>query len=151
MGSALALLAQGELHTADALDSGLLSGTAIAAAPFTVPAGERWVPRLVTVRWVSSAGVGNRLVTARFRDSADAVLAAMVAPAQAASLTIHDYFTAGVFADEVAVVGGSIILRLPQFFVMEAGEDLVVLDTAAVDGALDTARVRLNYQKISVV
>jgi hypothetical protein len=90
------------------------------------------------------------VVTARFRDAADAILAAMVAPNQAASLTVHDHFVAGLFADESAVVAGAIMLRLPPFFVLEAGMDVVVLDTADVDGAADTARVTLHYQRIQV-
>jgi len=137
------------------VDSGSLTGTALAAAPFTVPTGERWVVYAIGVRWVSSATVGNRFVAYQLRDVSDVVLlAAQTGAAQAANLTINHFYTLGAARDAAAVggVGGfsSIQTPFPGPLILSAGEDLRISDAANVDGAGDTARAALMFGRFKL-
>jgi hypothetical protein len=137
----------------DRADSGLLSGTAIAAAPFTVPAGERWVVHAIAVRYITSATVGNRAVSWRLRDAADVVLlATMTGAVQTASQQINHFYLAGITRDAAASGGilgfASSQQPLPAPLVVNAGEDLQVLDSSNIDGAGDSVRVQILFQRV---
>jgi hypothetical protein len=128
----------------------LLSGTAIAAAPLMVPAGERWIVLWLCLRWIASANAGNRQLAYQLRDESNVVLFALqngtsgAAFNQTASQGINWFYQSRNVRDVVVSGGTSGFGVVNQFFpapfVLGAGQDIRFFDNSNIDGAGDTAR-----------
>jgi hypothetical protein len=137
------------------IDSGTLTSTAIAAAPFTVPVGQLWLVSAVVVRLATSATVGNRGVRLEMRDASDAPYygsQGVPATGQAASTTHYHIWADGATRD-AAVFGNTqgfiqAVQPFPSGISMRAGEDMFIRDSANVDGAGDSFRVQLIVERL---
>jgi hypothetical protein len=137
-------------------DSGVLSGTALAAAPFTVPVGQRWLLLSLILRYQASANVGNRTPAYQVRDAADVVvLAAQSSIALTASQHVNIFFQELLARDAANFGSVAGLMTINQIFhgplQLDAGEDVRFLDVANIDGAGDSARGLVVFQRLAAV
>jgi len=138
------------------LESGFISNAVVIVPPivsifdaaandsdksFVVEGNELWKLNFVHVIYVSSADVGNRIVTIQVIDEDSNVIIDFVAGAvQAAGVTVHYKFMQGLLR-ETSVVNGEIIAALAADTYLKAGYTLRVFDSAAIAAAADDMTV----------
>jgi hypothetical protein len=140
--------------------TGLLTGTAIAAAPLTVPAGERWVLLWLALRWIASANAGNRALAYQIRDASDVVLFAAQNGIsggvlnQTASQGVNWFYQSRLVKDTALFGGTAPFSQANQFFpgpfALAAGQDIRFFDNANIDGAGDTARGTAAFLRVRI-
>lgn len=114
---------------------------------WTVPDNEQWRICHAHVTLVSSATVGNRIVTMSISDASGNALTDLVAGVvQAASVTRHYCFLQGIFR-ETAFVNSELQVPLPIDCWLNPGWTIRVYDSAAVDAAADDMTVSFVYEK----
>ena len=101
----------------------------------------------VRVELASTATVGNRLVTLRLLDGAADIIGEWDASAvQAASLTVLYEFIPG-YPLAGAAVGGQRYEFMPEGLIVGNGQQLLVLDSTAVDAAADDMLVHIRARR----
>jgi hypothetical protein len=107
---------------------------------FTVPASTEWEIMTIWVELISTATVGNRVISVEIQDgSSDVVLRIDAGAVQAASLTRY-YIFASWNADLTAFRGASsnlLMIPFPPGLVLPATYKVRIYDSAAVDAAAD--------------
>lgn len=137
-----------------------LSGTAIAAAPITVPAAQRWVVLWLALKWQASANVGSRALAWELRDASDVRLFATQngisggVLSQTASQHINWFYQSQNARDAAAVGGTAGLTHANQYFpgpfVLNAGQDIRFFDNGNVDGAGDLGRGSVGFLRLRV-
>jgi hypothetical protein len=137
----------------ETLDTGFVTATAIAAAPFTVPVGQKWLLLSAILRYSASANVGNRLPAWQVRDAADVVILGVSSSlALTASQHINIFFQSllprdiGNWGNTGGLLSTNMIFHGP--LELKAGEDVRFLDGANIDGAGDSARGLVVIQRL---
>ena len=118
---------------------------------FTVPDGQEWQILWVYVQYTSTATAGNRQLTIRaLSDGATTLMQVKAGSTQAASLTRY-YTFAPSLADLTAFRDTSYLMTplMPTFF-LSAGQQLQILDSAAIAAAADDllVYVQLAYRSV---
>lgn len=115
-----------------------------------VPGNEQWRICHAHVRLVTTATVGNRIITLSISDASGNLLIDLVAGAvQAASLTRDYGFLQGIFR-ETAFVNAELQVPLPIDCWLNPGWTIRVFDSAAVDVTADDMTVSFVYEKQNV-
>jgi len=115
--------------------------------PITVPAGQIWRVLWIHVELATTATVGNRQIAIEGRDASDDIIFSESAGAvQAASLT-YTYTCQPGAVREAAFVNGQINLPIPPDFILPAGYDVHIFDSAAVAAAADDMVVQMMVEK----
>ena len=132
------------------VDSGVVALSTL--TPFqTIPAGQRWIIRNLILRYIATATVGNRLIGIQLRDPTDLIMAEVrTATVLAASQTATYYFHPGSTRETAfvgAASGASLVMPMPPDLFLGAGDDLRILDGAAIDGA-DSVRALLHFDRL---
>jgi hypothetical protein len=114
---------------------------------WTVPGNETWEMNFAHVKLVSTATVGNRIITATISDEDGNELIDLVSgKVQAASATVHYAFLQGIFR-ETTVVNGELQVPLPRSLFLKPGYTIQFHDSAAIDAAADDMTVSFQYKK----
>ena len=115
---------------------------------WSVQSNESWYLNFVYVTLVSTATVGNRLITLEVIDeSSNVIISISAGTTQAASLTRKYGFLQGQYR-EVSFVNDELQVPLPMSLYIPAGYTLRVYDSAAVDAAADDMEVSFQVQKV---
>lgn len=112
---------------------------------FVVPAGEAWRIVTIYVENVTTATAGNRFITVKVTDAADAAYVSSAADAQAASLTNRYQFAPVPTSSTGSAVHGK-VYAFPDL-VIPAGHKVRILDAGAVDAAADDMTVRMFIER----
>jgi len=110
---------------------------------FTVPATKIWHLLLVGYTFTATATVGNRSVTIRIRDDADATL---FETRQSTNHTASEVRTGTAFTGFGSVPGILSVIEyapLPSQLFLPAGFDIRVFDSNAIDAAADDLDVQI--------
>lgn len=117
---------------------------------FTVPNNEMWKLNFLHVILVTTATVGNRIITLEIDDADGNNLIDLYAGAvQAASLTRHYDFIQGIYR-ETSFVNGELHVPIPQDCYLGPGYTLRVYDSAAIAAAADDMTVSFQAMKFQV-
>jgi len=110
---------------------------------FTVPAGKVWDMKMIRIVLVTTATVGNRILTISI-NSAGAAIWYFASAAHAASTT-REYMLGfqGVY-DDVATTVFTLIAGIPPML-LEEGDIVRVYDSATIDAAADDLTVDMHY------
>lgn len=117
---------------------------------WTVPENEMWKLNFLHATLISTATVGNRIVTIEIDDEDSNPLIDLFAGAvQAASLTRHYGFIQGIYR-ETSFINGEIQVPLPKDCYLGPGYSLRVYDSAVVDAAADDMTVSFQAMRYVV-
>lgn len=117
---------------------------------WVVPTNAQWKLNSAFVTLVSTATVGNRVVTLEVQDASSNVIFALAAGAvQAASGTVNYSFSIGA-PRETTAVNGYLSVNCPGELWLDAEYTLRVYDSAAVDAAADDMTVSFQVSQFTV-
>jgi hypothetical protein len=109
----------------------------------TVPTGKRWLILWCHVEYTASATAGARFIEMHLRDSSDNIIAV-------ATHTINinagesynlEFLPSGTARNGSTVVNA--IIPLPPITILEAGYDIRIFDSAAIDPAADNMIIKM--------
>lgn len=108
-----------------------------------VPTGRNWRQLMVSISYVSSATVGNRLIEIQLRDASNVVLfSARASETQAASNT--ELYEGAINVVDQVVTATSIVHMILADFVMNGGFDIRAHDVNAIDPTGDDLLLRVH-------
>ena len=118
---------------------------------FTVPAGKQWTIKSIYALLVSTATVGNRILTVLFTKADNTtVLEIRAGVAQAASLTYrYGLFPGAAFNTTVA--NNFSLTPIPPDFVLPAGYKVRIYDSAAIAAAADDLTLQMLVDESQLV
>ena len=111
---------------------------------FTVPAGKVWLMRAIYNKLVTTATVGNRLLSVMFAPDGTNAETWFSGPNHAASTTQRYRMSFEGVTDDIVVNDGGVIMGFPVM-VLPAGATIRIYDSAAIDAAADDLTVVLHY------
>ncbi len=116
----------------------------------TVPADRIWVIRSAFAQLITTATVGNRRLSLRWRDATDSIYGMITAAiTHAASSTRHYNWIPGGHAF-TTLQGDFLSLTFPVELVLPAAFDIRIFDINAIDAAADDMTVSLLYDEYTV-
>jgi hypothetical protein len=114
---------------------------------WVVPAGEMWMLNFAHAILVSSATVGNRVLSLDILDENGNLIIDCYSPAnQAASATYHYAYLQGIYR-ETTFTANSIQVPVPKDLYLKAGYTLKVWDKGAIAAAADDLTVSFQYKR----
>jgi len=113
----------------------------------TVPANKRWLILSIRIEFNSTGTVGNRTVVVDIRDPSDDVIFGYALGTQAASLNVIYHICMG---HDRLVTGDTRGAPLFCPAILEAGYDLHIFDSAAVDAAADDMIIQIMILELDV-
>lgn len=117
---------------------------------WTVPEGELWKLNFAHIILVSSADVGNRVISIDILDADGNLMLDLFSPVvQAASGTRHYAFFQGIYR-ETAFAADSIQIPIPKDLWLKAGYTIKAWDRAAIAAAADDMTVAFQFEKYAV-
>lgn len=114
-----------------------LDETADNSKDFTVPTGVHWDVTSVSLRMVTTATAGNRLIVVELVEGASVILLAISNRVQTASTTLRYVVGPGVADLQVGTPGDSITVPAPFPVRVRAGQTLRVRDVGNISATDD--------------